>query len=219
MTSHRVRDLLLALLTTGTVLLAADVVLREPAPGPARPAVTAVAVPPPTATAVSAAPSPRPAVASVLLLADDRVPVGQVAAAGRTLGWRLVPLLPLSAGTALRPALSGRDLVVLQSEAGQADRGAASVRGVRAADPDVDIVLIAPLGLDGRSLVEDRDVLRDAAEQVGAVFVDPIGSRWAASLPTALDASPSAAEQRLLGQRLVAALRHAQAVGALPGLG
>lgn len=171
--------------------------------------------------AASAPPSPTPlATLPALLLRARSVPVGHVVMAAPDLGWRLTTGFapPVQAAD-----VAGKEVVVIvagegsaaEDERAQAAEDAArTAREVRALAPQARLFLVAPLGVNGRALDEARNVLRTAAAQVSADFIDPVGSRWLQDRPALVSNSsltPDAAP--VLGELVARAVERAFSLG------
>ncbi|MCU1693594.1 MAG: hypothetical protein JWM64_2685 [Frankiales bacterium] len=156
-----------------------------------------------------------------LLLAAAGAQAGPATAAATLLSWQLGTTLPVPPETAaLKLALVDKQLVVVQAaDDGSASPAVAAVRAVRAAAPVVRVLVVGPLGLDGKQHTVQRDALRAVAVQTKADFIDPVGSAWASRLASpSSDGGLAPADQQLLGQLLAnasqgAAKARAEAAG------
>lgn len=186
----RLRDIALLLLAVVTVVGAAYVVTRSPAPDrvvvPTRPQVAA-----PTRTAT---PVER---VQAIFLGSEVLQTGLAEATAAALDWDAA--VSAVAGTGYvtgdqgqtyadraEAALNGSepDVVVVVSSSADAEQVDGRVLGgnaqrllaaVRVQAPQAEVVLVGPLaaGPDGSTL--QRDVLTQVAARFGAVFVDPAG--------------------------------------------
>ena len=211
------RDGLLLLLAAATVAGAGYVVTRTPEPPP-------VAVdqlrPRPTPS-----PSPTAAPTRALVLGPDAGAQTTADQLATDLDWRTDAAVLAGAGyvTAgaegtyadLVPAAVARataDVVVILSSTAATEEadprrlgGNAQfvVAAVRDALPDSRIVLVGPASADPQAFLIQRDVLTGVAARFGAVFVDPVGSRYLGGPGSTPAPDPAAAT----AQRLASDLR------------
>lgn len=148
--------------------------------------------------------------ARAVVVTPDPLTQDVVRCAARQLRWTTTAKEPSAAAE----VAGASDIAVVVSGEGApaAEVAAATVRQLRAADDDLRLVLVAPLGRDGSEQRPARDLLRAVAEETGADFVDPVGSRWLAAPTVTVDGALTARAVSELGDRLARAVLRAEIV-------
>lgn len=214
------RDAGLIGLALATVALAGYVAVRDPATDELTGMTPTFALSPSAFSSPSPSPPAAPRVPALLLRAQG-VPVGHVVQAAPGIGWQLAgamaPPVPAAqlAGKQVIVVVAGEGSAAEDERLSAAEAAARTLREVRALAPQARIVLVAPLGVHSRPLDEVRDLLRAAALQVSADFIDPVGSRWLQERPQLVRNSALTSEAApVLSELVVRALQRAQGVRA-----